>query len=65
MIMAVFTCPCCEQLTLESEGHFEICAVCGWEDDNIQRDDPDYWGGANSMSLNQAKEAFNRGIPVT
>jgi hypothetical protein len=23
-----------------------------WEDDPIQRDDPDFWGGANSLSLN-------------
>jgi hypothetical protein len=23
-----------------------------WEDDPIQRKDPDFWGGANDLSLN-------------
>ena len=63
--MKTFTCSCCGQLTLESEGHFDVCDSCGWEDDNIQRDDPDYWGGANSMSLNQAKEAYKTGKSIT
>jgi hypothetical protein len=31
---------------------FEICPLCGWEDDDIQNDDPDYAGGANKLSLN-------------
>jgi len=53
-------------MSLDDEpGHFDICDICGWEDDNIQRDDPDYWGGANTMSLNQAKEAFRQEKPIT
>ena len=31
----------------------DICNFCGWEDDSVQNDDPDYMGGANYMSLNQ------------
>jgi hypothetical protein len=51
-------CPCCEQLTLDepSPGSFGICPLCFWEDDNLQADDPDYAGGANDVSLNQAQE---------
>ena len=61
-----FRCPCCGNMTLDDEpGHFDICDVCGWEDDNIQRDDPDFWGGANDMSLNQAREAFKQGKPIS
>ncbi|MGN6317218.1 CPCC family cysteine-rich protein [Trinickia sp.] len=48
-------CPCCGQSTLCDRGSYEICRVCGWEDDPIQSADPDYAGGANSTSLNEAR----------
>ncbi len=38
------------------ENSYSICSVCGWEDDDIQNDNPNYMGGANKMSLNQYKE---------
>ncbi len=41
-------------------GTFEICSVCYWEDDNIQADDPDYKGGANSISLNEARNNYRK-----
>ena len=55
-----YPCPCCGFLTLEQEapGSFDICAVCFWEDDNIQYYDADYAGGANRVSLNQARKNF-------
>ncbi|NLI91850.1 MAG: hypothetical protein GX434_06460 [Peptococcaceae bacterium] len=59
-----YPCACCGQNTLDEEDFFEICPVCGWEDDSVQREDPNYRGGANQMSLNEAKEAFKRGEKV-
>ncbi len=55
-----FACPCCGFLTLEEapSGTFDICPVCFWEDDNVQFRDHDYEGGANTVSLNQARENF-------
>lgn len=55
-----FPCPCCGYLTrtVQESGTFEICPVCNWEDDNAQFNDPDFAGGANELSLNQAKENF-------
>ena len=51
-------CPCCG-IGLVEDGHeFDICEVCGWEDDDYQFNHPDYRGGANSMSLNEARAAF-------
>lgn len=50
-------CPCCRQYEFEEENAFEICPVCGWEDDCLQRDDPDYRDGANKKSLNEYKKA--------
>ena len=55
-----YACPCCGYLTLSEKppGTFEICPVCRWEDDNVQFDDPNFAGGANDMSLNQARENY-------
>ena len=47
------------------EGSYEICPVCTWEDDPIQTEEPDYKGGANVMSLNEAREAFRQGRKVS
>lgn len=53
-------CPCCnyETLASKSPGSFEICSICDWEDDNIQFDNPYYEGGANNISLYQARRNF-------
>lgn len=53
-------CPCCGFRTLaeEERGSFDICPVCTWEDDLVQYHDPDYRGGANGESLNEARAAF-------
>ena len=56
-----FKCPCCGQLTLTEERMFEICSVCGWEDDNVQYANPDFAGGANHLSLNQYRELYLQG----
>ncbi len=43
---------------------YEICHNCMWEYDPFQEKYPDYSGAANVMSLNQAREAYKKGIPV-
>jgi hypothetical protein len=48
-------CPVCGQTELEPVGGYSICDVCEWEDDFIQFNEPDLTGGANWMSLNQAR----------
>ena len=40
-------------------GSFAICPVCYWEDDDIQFDDPTRSGGANRVSLDQARKNFS------
>ena len=37
---------------------FDICAVCGWEDDVIQTLEPDLKGEVNAVSLNQARANY-------
>lgn len=51
-------CPCCGRLSIIHVGTYEICEVCGWEDDPFQSENPDYPGGANELSLNQARSIW-------
>jgi hypothetical protein len=55
-----FACPCCGHLTLATRppGTYEVCEVCFWEDDGVQFADPEYRGGANRESLNEARANF-------
>ena len=47
-------CPCCGKYYFTEKDAYEICPVCGWEDDPLQRREPDFAGGANTLSLNEA-----------
>lgn len=51
-----YPCPCCGFETFsEPPGSYEICEVCGWEDDHVQLAHPRMGGGANRMSLQEAQ----------
>ena len=54
--MVKINCPCCEHLTIEDE--YDICPICFWEHDELMEEYPDITGGANIISLNQAKENY-------
>ena len=54
-------CPVCGKFHVEE---YDICEICNWENDPIQLRKPDFEGGANKMSLNQAKKAYWIGRPV-
>ena len=45
----MFPCPCCDYFSLSSEGSYEICPVCFWEDDGIR--DLQQVSGPNFLSL--------------
>jgi hypothetical protein len=51
-------CRCCGALTIGEADAYEVCPVCGWEDDPVQAADPDIAGGANPLSLNAARLAW-------
>lgn len=47
-----FDCAVCgNSVTEEDCGH---CFTCGWDGDTVQENDPDYRGGANKITLNEA-----------
>ncbi len=56
------SCPCCNNLTLSDwiESSYEICSICGWEDDPVQSKNPTLRGGANTKSLDEAKKYWNK-----
>ena len=57
----VFKCPVCGKYTFQSgPGSYEICPVCGWEDDKAQYKDPNLKGGANHLSLKEYKEQYEK-----
>ncbi len=56
-----YTCPCCGfKVFDEPPGSYEICEVCGWEDDAVQLANPCTGGGANGESLTEAQGKFQR-----
>lgn len=52
-------CPVCGEHSFEFPDDYDICPNCGWENDGVQRNKKDYWGGANSLSVNEAKAVYS------
>lgn len=55
-------CPVCRKYKFKET--YEICPVCGWENDPVQRKEPYFDGGANKMSLNTARRAYKAGLKL-
>ena len=53
-----FACPVCGRVVDGPSRSYELCPTCDWEDDPVQYDDPGYGGGANVLSLNDARTAW-------
>ena len=55
-----YACECCGFKSLLSEGHYEICPVCRWEDDRADRrpEGIDTHSGPNHLTLRQAQANF-------
>ena len=53
-------CPCCEYDTFDKKDrlNYSICPICFWEDDPIAFEDPKFVGGANRISLIQARNNY-------
>jgi hypothetical protein len=52
----LFSCPCCNYITLEKRGEYFICSVCFWEDDgNI---DSNHFSSVNRMTVEEGRQNF-------
>lgn len=49
-------CPVCGNDDEFITRPYSICEKCGWERDPLQELEPDFSGGANRLSLNEAKK---------
>ena len=58
-------CPACGFLTFQGTyGSYDICKMCGWEDDAVQLANPACGGGANAESLIEAQATATRRYPL-
>lgn len=57
-----YECPCCRNFTLAKAriGLYQLCEVCGWEDDPEQLQDHNLRDGANVPSLSEARVNYLR-----
>ena len=55
----MINCPVCNKYDFEEDNDFDVCDICGWENDGVQLDDPNYRGGANRRSLNEARAIWH------
>lgn len=42
----------------EFEDSYDICEECYWEDDQLQKEEPERAGGANILSLNKHRKEW-------
>jgi len=60
-----YPCPACGfEVFDEPPGSYDICPICGWEDDEVQLRFPTMRGGANMESLHEFQEHFLRSSPL-
>ncbi|WP_076344136.1 CPCC family cysteine-rich protein [Paludisphaera borealis] len=58
-------CPACGfEVFDEPSGCYEICPVCGWEDDPVQLRFPAMQGGANRESLFELQKEVLQKLPL-
>lgn len=57
----VVACPCCGFISLSERGGYDICGLCGWEDDPAQMDTPLMAFGPNHCSLFEAQQKALKG----
>jgi hypothetical protein len=60
-------CPACGFRTVSENtyGTYNICPICGWEDDGVQLANPACGGGANGESLIEAQSAALAANPLS
>src|SRR5215203_3060761 len=61
----LYPCPACGfEVFEDSIGSYEICPLCGWEDDGVQLRFPAMRGGANGESLYEWQQTSLKEMPI-
>jgi len=53
-------CPVCGQYEFEERDDYDSCDICCWQNDGLQMSNPDFWGGANDLSLNDFRAEWQK-----
>jgi len=60
----LYPCPACGfEVFDEPPGSYEICCLCGWEDDEVQLRFPLMQGGANKDCLFERQQRILKSLP--
>lgn len=54
-------CPVCGKYDFPTHGSYEICEVCGWQDDYLQENESEDTGGANWEGLAGYRALYEAG----
>jgi hypothetical protein len=54
----IYNCLCCETLMFAELWSFDICTVCGWQDDTGPDPSLDEISGANDCTLREARKKW-------
>lgn len=54
----MYKCSCCEYLTLSEKGEYDICRLCGWEDDGTLPSENEKYSSVNACTLQESKDKF-------
>ncbi|WP_185146876.1 CPCC family cysteine-rich protein [Chryseobacterium echinoideorum] len=56
----LYRCSCCGYLTLDSTGEYDICRLCGWEDDGTKATEVNRFSQVNGSALNNYRNEFEK-----
>ena len=54
----MYECSCCGYLTLSNRAEYDICRLCGWEDDGTPTSEYEKYSSVNGCTLQEAKNKF-------
>ena len=61
----LYPCPACGfEVFIDSVGSYDICPICGWEDDAVQLRFPFMRGGANGICLFEWQQNIIQNYPL-
>jgi len=64
-VNSIYPCPSCGFLIFDEPiGSYDICSICGWEDDPVQLANPLLKGGANKECLLECQQKCLTKVPA-
>lgn len=58
----LYKCNCCGYLTLDNISEYDICRLCGWEDDGTKSNEINKFSHVNGDTLNNYRSNFEKKV---